>query len=34
MEAKPPPKPYPTDVTDDERVFAAPDLSLRTPDAP
>src|SRR5215207_9043185 len=27
-------KPYPTDVSDDERAFVAPALSLMTPDAP
>ncbi|MGH2618349.1 MAG: transposase, partial [Thermomicrobiales bacterium] len=27
-------KPYPTDVSDEEWAFVAPDLSLMTPDAP
>jgi transposase len=34
METKPPRKPYPTDVSDDEWAFVAPYLTLMRPDAP
>jgi transposase len=34
METKPPRKPYPTDVTDEEWAFVAPYLTLMAPDAP
>jgi transposase len=34
METKPPRKPYPSDVSDEEWAFVAPYLTLITPDAP